>query len=110
MSDVINVTVKSQVIEDALLADTFFTRFAGYMFRRKPHHKAIIIKPCSSIHTFFMKFPIDVLFIDQSNKVIKKLTNLQPRKVIMPVKDAETVIEGEVGAFDGVEVGHSITL
>ena len=43
---------KSDVIKKCVDADTFIERFKGYMFRRKPHYEAIIIKPCNSIHIF----------------------------------------------------------
>lgn len=32
--------------------------------------EALILKPCNSIHTFFMRFPIDVLFVDKKFKII----------------------------------------
>jgi uncharacterized protein len=84
-------------IDGIYIADTFLKRLAGYMFRRKPHHSAILIKPCNSIHTFFMRFDLDVLFIDENMKVIKEIKALKPWRVVMPVKDAVAVIEKKSG-------------
>lgn len=78
------------------------------MFRKKPHHKAIMFKPCSSIHTFFMRFDIDVLFLNENMEVIKKLEALKPGKVIMPVKDAKVVIEAEAGSFNLIIQGEPL--
>lgn len=85
--------IKGKVIDHIHIADTFWGKLAGYMFRRKPHHEAIMLKPCNSIHTFFMRFPIDVLFVDDQWKVIKEIHNLKPGKVVLPVKGATAVIE-----------------
>lgn len=105
-------TLKSELgeIKDVYIADTFFKRLSGFMFRSKPHHKAILFKPCSSIHTFFMKFNIDVLFLNKDMKVVKKIENLPPKKVIMPVKEGEAVIEGRSGLFKDFKVNDKVGL
>ncbi len=94
--------------EDIFIAKTFFNRFLGYMFREKPHHKAILFLPCNSIHTFFMKFSIDVLFLDENFCVIKKIENLGPYKIIMPVKTAKAVVETKTGGFKEINIGEKI--
>ena len=91
---------------DVFIADTFYTRFLGYMFRKAPHHPAILIKPCNSIHTFFMNFDIDVLFINKDMEVIKRIDGLRQRKIIMPVKGATAVIEALAGTFKNIEIGE----
>ncbi|ERI91494.1 putative ACR [Clostridiales bacterium oral taxon 876 str. F0540] len=100
----------SVVLGKIFIADTFKTRFLGYMFRKKPHYEAILIKPCNSIHTFFMRFNIDVLFVDIDMKVVKKVENLPPRKIIMPVEGAAIVIEGKAGAFSEVSEGSKVSI
>jgi uncharacterized protein len=74
-----NQTKKTVLAKDAIVADTFSKRACGLLGRRefKPG-EALILDPCNSIHTFFMRFPIDVLFVDKNNKVIKVLVNLKP--------------------------------
>jgi uncharacterized membrane protein (UPF0127 family) len=101
---------KSDVIKNVLMADTFIERFKGYMFRRKPHYEAIIIKPCNSIHTFFMRFPIDVLFINKNMEIIKKIEYLKPGKIIMPVKGSRMVIEGRAGLLRSFKTGSKIEI
>jgi uncharacterized protein len=101
---------KDKVVADIFIADTFMKRFLGYMFRKKPHHEAILINPCSSIHTYFMKFNIDVLFLNENMKVIRKIDKLEPSRVIMPVKASVMVIEAEAGRFTEVAVGDKVTL
>ncbi|ADK15926.1 hypothetical protein WX45_03826 [Clostridium ljungdahlii DSM 13528] len=101
---------ESKVIAEIFIADSFVKRFLGFMFRKKPHHEGILIKPCNSIHTFFMKFSIDVLFVSEDMKVIKKVEDLKPGKIIMPQGKAKMVIEGSTGTFKNVEEGKLIEI
>jgi len=93
---------------DVFIADTFINRFLGYMFRKTPHHEAILIKPCNSIHTYFMNFDIDVLFINDDMVVIKKINSLVPRKIIMPVPGATSVMEAKSGFFNDIMIGEKV--
>lgn len=97
-------------ISEIYIADTFSKRFLGYMFRKKPHHETILITPCSSIHTYFMKFNIDVLFLNRDMEIVKKIENLEKGRMIMPVKDAAMVIEAEAGRLKNFDVGNKITI
>lgn len=94
---------ESEIITEIYIADSFIKRFLGYMFRKNPHYDVILIKPCNSIHTFFMKFSIDVLFIDEHMEVIKKIEGLRPGKAIMPLKNCQMVIEGKAGTFKNIQ-------
>jgi uncharacterized protein len=104
------IKCKSHTITDVLLAESFIARLAGYMFRKKPHHRAIMFNPCNSIHTFFMRFDIDVLFLNTNMEIVKKVERLKPGKSVMPVKGAKYVIESEPGAFKYFEVGDRINM
>lgn len=103
-----SLVYESKAIAKICIADTFIKRFLGYMFHKEPHHECILIKPCNSIHTFFMKFPLDVLFIDDNMKVVKKIENLKPGKIIMPQKQAVMVIEGKSGIFNNINEGSKL--
>ena len=59
---------------------------------------AVLLRPARSVHTFRMRFPIDVAFLDRDLRVLRMLT--MPRnRVSMPVWKARAVIEAEAGAF-----------
>ena len=103
-----NLVYNLEIIAEVFIADSFTKRFLGYMFRKKPHYEAILIKPCNSIHTFFMKFPIDVLFIDENMEVLKKIDGLKPGKIIMPQKKCKMVIEGREGMFKNIKEGKRL--
>ncbi|MBR4859035.1 MAG: DUF192 domain-containing protein [Clostridia bacterium] len=80
--------------ENCQVADSFFRRFMGLMFRRSiPADYALHITPCNQVHMFNMRFPIDVIYLDASGTVVKIDENVQPNKVCKTVKNAESVIE-----------------
>jgi len=76
---VINLKNNALLADNALLANTFFGRLIGLLSRRSlGTSEALILKPACSIHTLFMRFSIDVLFLDKANKVIAALPSLKP--------------------------------
>lgn len=64
---------KDIVIGDHVaLADTFWKRLKGLLGTScLPIGHGLLIKPCSSVHTFGMRYPIDVLFVDKNHKIVK---------------------------------------
>lgn len=75
----INKTKNTILAQDVQVADTLFPRMRGLLGKKGLKcGQAIVLKPCNSIHTFFMRFPIDVLFVSKDNKVVKTISNLKP--------------------------------
>ena len=61
------------------------------MFKKNINY-GLIFKKCNSIHTFFMKQNIDVIFLDKNNNIIKRYNNITKNKILI-CKDAYQVIE-----------------
>lgn len=99
-----------RLLKEIQLADTFISRLRGYMFYKVPPVSGIAFKPCNSIHTFFMKFPIDVLFLNEQGQVLKKSSYLKKGRVIKPVKGGQIVVESLGGVFSDVNIGDTIEL
>jgi hypothetical protein len=59
----------------------------------------LVIRPCRAIHTFGMRFPIDVAFCDRYGFVLHA-TTLAPRRISRPVWRSYFAIEAPAGAFD----------
>ena len=65
--------------DNAVIADTFFKRARGLLGKKEFHRgQALVLDPCNSVHTFFMRFPIDLLFVSKDNKVVKAISRLAP--------------------------------
>jgi uncharacterized membrane protein (UPF0127 family) len=68
---IVNVTRNTVLADKGELARSFFARGKGLMGRASLEHGfALMIYPETSIHTFFMRVPIDVLFVDRQGVVI----------------------------------------
>ena len=81
-------------------ADSFVARLKGLMFQKTPlHQEGLWITPCNSIHMFFMRFPIDVVFLNKERQVVKLVEKLQPWKIISPVGNAHSTLELPAGAI-----------
>lgn len=94
-----NITKNTMLGENIEIADTFMKRFLGLMPRASLNQgEGLIINPCNSIHMFFMKFAIDVLFIDKNNKILHIEENFKPWRISKFVKGGKYVIELPVGA------------
>jgi hypothetical protein len=57
------------------------SRNRGLLGRDGLDDTALILAPCSAVHTFFMRFPIDVAFVDRDGVVVKVTSNLRPWRV-----------------------------
>ena len=87
------------VADHVELADTLWSRFMGLMFRSElPSGHGLLIRPCSSIHMFFMRFPLDVVFIDADGRVLRVLDSIRPWRASMPVRGAKAAIELPAGS------------
>ena len=76
---IFNKSKGTLIAEKVEIADTIISRLIGLLNRTSlPATEALIITQCRSIHMFFMKFPIDVLFVDKRNVVIGVVQDIQP--------------------------------
>lgn len=107
---------RGQVLADrAELARSFVARGRGLMGRADlPHGYALIIYPEWSIHTFFMKVAIDVLFVDRAGRVVGLRRAMPPGRLFAGVAPwrGQYVIEMPAGVIDatGTQVGDQIEL
>lgn len=97
-----NITRGTIVANSAEVARSFLARGRGLMGRTAlPAGYGLIIIPESSIHMFFMRVPIDVLFVDRTHQVIGLRENLPPWHPFAGVAPwrGQYVVELPVGAI-----------
>jgi uncharacterized membrane protein (UPF0127 family) len=98
------------VCERCLLADSFWTRFRGLMGRRElPDGEGMLFRPGGSVHMFFMRIPLDVVFCDRELRVVGVAHGLRPWRVA-GARGAKVTLELAAGeaARRGVEVGTQL--
>jgi len=96
------------LVAEVKVARSFFERFFGLMGKKGLTSKDVLIFPdCNSIHTFFMRENIDVVFVSNSGVVTKIFHSLKPWKLLWPQKKAAHCIEmasnesKNLGIFEG---------
>jgi len=83
MIKIINRTADIVIADKARIARSFVSRLLGLMFRsRMEQGEALVFYHAPSIHMFFMRFAIDVVFLDRSMKVVKVVSRLEPWRMV----------------------------
>lgn len=61
------------------VADNFWSRFCGLMLRRSIGSiDGLLLSPCNSIHMCFMRFGLDIIYLDENHRIIKIVQCLKP--------------------------------
>lgn len=82
------------------MADTFSSRLVGLLNRRSIEaQEALVINRCQSIHMFFMRFAIDVIFVDRNFVVVGLTPNIKPYRLSPLFHNAYYAVEVPVGVI-----------
>jgi uncharacterized membrane protein (UPF0127 family) len=94
-------------------ARTFFARLRGLLWRKGlAEGEGLLLAPCTSVHTFFMGFPIDVLFLAADGRVLRAVSSLPPWRATSIYPSAACAIELPAGALahSGTREGDTLDL
>jgi uncharacterized protein len=100
------------VCERCTLADSPFARLRGLLGRKElPLGEGMMLRPEKSIHTWFMRFPIDVVFLAADLTVLGVRTNVHPWRVL-GWRGANSVLELPAGTCErhGIRPGERLSL
>jgi uncharacterized membrane protein (UPF0127 family) len=100
----------STVCERCVVANKMLPRMRGLLGRRSlPAGEGLLIRPAPSVHTFFMRFPIDVVFLSRAGEVLKVSAAVGPWRA-RSCRGAYAVVELAAGEAErrGVAVGDHI--
>jgi uncharacterized membrane protein (UPF0127 family) len=96
----VNATKKTVLSDRCHFANTVLKRMVGLLNRRQlTEGEGLLLDRCYGVHTFGMRFPIDVLFLDKDLRVIRAVKALPPYRTSI-VRKAVYVLELPVGALD----------
>lgn len=99
---VMNLTRNTLLAAHVRVANTFRTRFVGLMGTRAlPMGEGLYLVPCSSVHTFFMKIAIDVVFLDERLHVVDVSHAMAPWRLGRMYLGVRSVLELPVGVAAG---------
>lgn len=111
MKKLINKTRNTVLAENVFEARSFFARGKGLLGKKSfSPNETLWIYPCNNIHTWFMQFPIDAVFVDKNLLVTKIYTQLKPWKMVWPILSARSVFEFSGGVInpDNVQPGDHL--
>jgi uncharacterized membrane protein (UPF0127 family) len=97
------------VAESVRVADTYFRRLRGLLGRRLREGEGLVLRPGFSVHTSFMHYPIDVVFLDQDQTVVDIHPNLKPWRTAS-CRAAREVVELPAGETErrGLRIGDRV--
>jgi uncharacterized membrane protein (UPF0127 family) len=108
-----NLTRGTWVAERCRVATSMRDRAVGLLATPNlPAGEGLLIERTQSIHMFFMRYPIDVVFTDRDARVSRTVANLRPWRVVWWARGARDCIELPVGALltSGTAVGDHLAM
>jgi len=91
---------KIEIAQRIDLADSLLKRIIGLMFSKDLGERdGLLITPCNSMHTFFMRYELDIVFLSRNNKVIKVIRNMKPWRMTWVYFKANKVLEMKGGTL-----------
>ena len=94
----INQSSGCVVVERLRFAATFWTRFRGLQLQKAlPADQGILIAPCRSIHTHWMRFAIDVAMLNRSGVVVQCYSDVRPWRMLPGDRSVVYVLETTAG-------------
>ena len=97
--------------EDIEIADSFWGRLKGLLGRMLlPAGTGLLLKPCNSIHSCFMKFDFDVVFINNNLKIVHIIEKMCPFRISPVIQQAQMALELPAGTISitGTEIGDQL--
>lgn len=104
MTAAVNVTRDRVLATELRRARRFHERLVGLLGRDGlPEGAALLIEPCASVHTWFMRFPLDVLFVDAGGVVVAVHPELSPFSATRHHRRARAALELPAGTLRGTD-------
>lgn len=105
----INQADGHSVVQKLLVAESVRERMRGLLGRKNlPEDTGLLIRPCRSIHMWFMRFPIDAAFLDRELRVLKIARGLRPWRIAWAPGKTRCVLETAEGVLAGVNTGDRL--
>ena len=98
-----------EIAGNVRLAGSLWDRLRGLTgIRSLEPGSGLWLSPCNGIHTFGMRFPIDVVLLDRHNRVLEVVSALRPNRLLMPRRGGFSTLELPAGSTSGIQVGTTL--
>ena len=100
------------ILDSVALAANPWTRLRGLLWRPALRTgQGLLIEPCGSVHTFGMRYPLDLVYLDRDNRVVDTCANLSPWRTHRARTRARKTLElpaGDLARFNP-RIGEQLT-
>ena len=90
---------EKEVLASVEVMESRAARLRGLMGRERLEG-AVLLRPAKSVHTFALRFRVDVAFCDEEMVVVDTVSGVGPYRMVRPRMRAHCIIEAEAGSFD----------
>lgn len=101
---IINLTNKKMITDSAVSADSYSQMLFGLILEKIP--KTMVFRTHFGIHTFFMKYAIDVMVLNRNNKVVCLKKKLKPNRIYFWNPKYSKIIELPEGTIDKASIQY----
>ncbi len=104
-----NQSRKNALAGEVYLCDSFWKRTQGLLGHAPLlPHQAFWLIPCNSVHTFGMKYPIDLYALNKDNRVVAVIKNMKPNRISRIFWKAHSILEMISGPSRDCEPGDQL--
>lgn len=110
---IVNGTRSSILAFKVRRATNFWQRLLGLLSKDELYPgEGLLLEPCQGVHTYFMRFPIDVIYLDRELRVVRLVPDLAPFRLGPVVREASAVLELATGSISssGTQCGDRLKL
>ncbi len=111
MLEVRNLTRQVVLAHRVYPAFTFWKRLKGLLGKKNFFPgEGLLLKPCAAVHSWFMSFPFDVIFLDEGLVVVHIIESMPPFRISPVIRKAQAVLELPAGVIScsGTRVGDQL--
>ena len=91
---------------DIMHENTSFLRLRGLLGRNLKVNEGMLIEPCNSVHTMWMKYDLDIIYINKDNEIVKIIKKLKPWKLSVCTAAFKTLeLPADTVDYIGLKVG-----
>ncbi len=111
MAKLVDTETGQVVFQQVVVADTFLTRAVGLLGRTSlAGDEAMFIRPCTSIHTCFMRMNINVAFCNSEGTILKVISDVRPWRLHFGPRGSRSVLEWSVDSQTAIQAGQRFRL
>ena len=106
---VIDADTEVEIAGNVRFADSFRDRLFGLIGADTlAQGSGLWLNPCNGIHTFGMRFPVDIIVLDRDNRVLAVVTAFRPNRILLPRRRGFSTLELSSGSAAGIRIGDRL--